>query len=59
MISIALMQMAVGGLIGNVAVTATGGASEMGYRAAFGFIAVMALVTFAIYLRVRDCPPRP
>jgi len=59
MISIALMQMAVGGLIGNVAVTATGGSSEMGYRAAFGFIAVMALVTFAIYLRVRDCPPRP
>lgn len=59
MIAVALMQMAVGALIGTVATTATGQASPDGYRAAFGFIAVMAVVTFLIYLRVRDCKPRP
>ena len=58
MIAIAAMQMAVGGLIGSVAVTAAGGASPDGYRAAFGFISVMAVLTFLIYTRVRDCPPR-
>lgn len=58
MISIALMQIAIGGLIGTVATTSTGGASEAGYRAAFGFISIMALVTVVIYRRVRDCPPR-
>ncbi len=58
MIAIAAMQMAVGGLIGRVAVTAAGGASPDGYRVAFGFISVMAVLTFLIYTRVRDCPPR-
>ena len=58
MIAIAAMQMAVGGLIGSVAVTAAGGASPDGYRVAFGFISVMAVLTFLIYTRVRDCPPR-
>ena len=59
MIAIALMQMAVGGLIGTVATTAAGQASPEGYRAAFGFIAVMAFLTFLIYLRVPDRKPRP
>ncbi len=58
MVAIAAMQMAIGGLIGSVATTATGQASPDGYRAAFGFIAVMAVLTFLIYTRVRDCPPR-
>jgi len=58
MIAIAAMQMAVGGLIGRVAVTAAGGASPDGYRVAFGFISVMAVLTFLIYTRVRDCPPQ-
>jgi predicted MFS family arabinose efflux permease len=58
MVAIAIMQMAVGALIGTVAVKATGQASPMGYRAAFGFIAVMAMVTFVIYSRVDDHKPR-
>jgi len=50
--------MAVGALIGTVAVKATGQASPEGYRAAFGFIAVMAMVTFVIYSRTKDHKPR-
>ena len=59
MIAIALMQMAIGGLIGTVAVTAAGQPSALGYRAAFGFIALMAVLTFLIYLRAEDRKPRP
>jgi len=58
MVAIAAMQMAVGALIGTVAVKATGQASPEGYRAAFGFIAVMAMVTFVIYSRTKDHKPR-
>ena len=58
MIAIAAMQMAVGALIGTVAVKATGQASPEGYRAAFAFIAVMATITFAIYATTDDHKPR-
>ena len=51
MVSIALMQITIGALIG----TASG---AEGYRLAFGFIAMMALVTILIYSRVPDCKPR-
>ena len=58
MIAIAAMQMAVGALIGTVAVKATGQASPEGYRAGFAFIAVMATITFAIYATTDDHKPR-
>ena len=58
MVAIAIMQMSVGSLIGTVAVTATGQASALGYRAAFAFIAVMAVVTLVIYSRTQDRKPR-
>ena len=57
MVAIAIMQMSVGALISTVAVTATGQASALGYRAAFAFIAVMAVVTLVIYSRTQDRKP--
>lgn len=55
MISIALMQTAVGAVIGLGA----GDVPDAGnYRLAFGFLAVMAFVSFMIYTRVEDRPPR-
>jgi predicted MFS family arabinose efflux permease len=56
MISIALMQIAVGAIIGA---TITDGAvgADVGYRMAFGFMALMAVVTWVFYSRVHDCPP--
>ena len=56
MISIALMQVAVGAIIGTFP-DADGQATAFGYRAAFWFIAVMAFVTFLAYLRVPDRRP--
>ncbi len=56
MISIALMQIAVGAIIGAFP-DADGQATGFGYRAAFWFIAVMAFVTFLAYLRVPDRRP--
>ena len=58
MVSIALMQITIGALIGTASTAATGAATAEGYRLAFGFIAVMALVTILIYSRVPDCKPR-
>ncbi|MDP6708283.1 MAG: MFS transporter, partial [Alphaproteobacteria bacterium] len=58
MVSIALMQTAVGTIIGSVATTAAGGATAEGYRAAFGFIAVMAFLALLVYARVEDRKPR-
>jgi predicted MFS family arabinose efflux permease len=59
MVSIASMQVAVGALIGAVSTTETGRSTPESYRAAFGFIAVMAFLSLLIYLRVKDCKPRP
>ncbi len=57
MVSIALMQVAVGTIIGAVSPSPEGQATAEGYRAAFGFISCMALVTCLIYSRVRDAKP--
>ena len=55
MLSIALMQLAVGAVIGWA-----GDATDpaLAYRTAFGFIAFMATLSLANYLRVPDRPPR-
>jgi predicted MFS family arabinose efflux permease len=58
MVSVALMQVAIGALIGSVASTADGQASPEGYRVAFGFIAVMAVITILIYATTPDRKPR-
>lgn len=57
MVSIALMQIAIGALIGLFP-AADGQAAAEGYRLAFGFVCVMALVTLAIYRGTEDRPPR-
>ena len=54
MISIALMQVAIGGIIAG---TASWLDLADAYRSAFGFVAVMAVVTFLIYRRVPDIKP--
>lgn len=57
MIAIALMQTAVGTVISVSADTY--GISDAGsYRLAFGFLAFMAFISFLIYTRVEDRPPR-
>ena len=58
MVSIALMQMAIGGIIGLFP-GESGQASPQGYRLAFGFVCIMAALTLAIYSRTEDRPPRP
>jgi predicted MFS family arabinose efflux permease len=56
MVSIALMQIAVGAIIGTTSIE--GEAVDDGsYRLAFGFMALMAVVTWFCYFRVKDCPP--
>lgn len=57
MVSIALMQIAIGALIGLFP-SADGQATAEGYRLAFGFVGVMAVVTFLIYRGTEDRPPR-
>lgn len=57
MVSIALMQMAVGALIGLFP-SADGQATADGYRLAFAFVGAMAVVTFLIYRSTEDRPPR-
>lgn len=57
MVSIALMQIAVGTLIG-LAPGEAGQAAPEGYRMAFGFVAAMAVLTLAIYRGTEDRPPR-
>ena len=56
MIAIAMMQLAVGALIGWLTAD-NGGDAAFAYRGAFGFISVMALLSTLNYLRVRDCKP--
>lgn len=58
MMAAALMQIAVGAVIGAVAPSETGQGTQEGYRAAFGFMACMAAIAFLIYLRVADRKPR-
>lgn len=58
MMAAAVMQIAVGAVIGAVAPSETGQGSQDGYRAAFGFMAGMAAIAFLIYLRVEDRKPR-
>ena len=48
------------GLVGAIigATTIEGAAvSDGSYRLAFGFMALMAMVTWLCYYRVKDCPP--
>lgn len=56
MASIALMQIAVGAVVGWMSEP---GSTEpaLAYRVAFGFIACMALISTLGYVRVRDCKP--
>ena len=58
MIAIAAMQMAIGGIIGSVMVSAGGQATADSYRVAFGFFAAMAVLTFVIYSKAKDAKPR-
>ena len=58
MIAIAAMQMAIGAIIGSVMISSDGQATAGGYRTAFGFFAVMAVLTFVIYSRAKDAKPR-
>ena len=57
MISIAAMQIAVGALIG-LSPAESGQATAEGYRLAFGFVGLMALVTVLIYSGTEDRRPR-
>jgi predicted MFS family arabinose efflux permease len=57
MVSVALMQLAVGGIIGLFPAEA-GQAAPDGYRLAFGFVAAMAVFTFLTYRGAEDRPPR-
>ena len=58
MIAIAAMQMAIGGIIGSIMVSADGQATADSYRVAFGFFAAMAVLTFVIYSKAKDAKPR-
>ncbi len=58
MIAIAAMQMAIGGIIGSIMVSADGQATADSYRVAFGFFAAMAVLTFVIYSKAKDVKPR-
>jgi len=51
------MQMAIGGIIGSVMFSSDGQATAEGYRIAFGFFAIMAVLTFVIYSRAKDAKP--
>ena len=57
MIAIATMQLAIGGIIGSAMITSGGQTTAEGYRIAFGFFAVMAVLTFIIYSRAKDAKP--
>ncbi len=57
MIAIAIMQIAVGALIGALTPAGTEGATPEAYRAAFAFIAVMAVISAGIYTQAPDRPP--
>lgn len=58
MLSIAAMQLAVGAVLGWSGRLLGSSDPALAYRSAFGFIAVMALLSMAFYLRTEDRPPR-
>ena len=58
MAAIALMQIAVGGVIGLAAQADNGGDPALPFRAAFAFLSTMALLSTLVYSRVEDRPPR-
>ena len=58
LVSVFLMQLASGALVDGVA-QAGGEAVGKGYRLMFAMVALVLLVTGAIYTRVRDVPVRP
>ena len=58
MVAIAGMQFAVGAIIGAFPPTAAGSIAPETFRIAFGFLSVMAVITFALYLRSIDRKPR-
>ncbi len=58
MVAIAIMQIAMGTVIGFTQGT-LGWDAESSYRAGFAFMAFMAVLSVANYLRVDDKPPRP
>ena len=60
MVAIAIMQLAVGGVMGLTSVESDSGllvATADSYRAAFGFISIMALISLVLYGRVADVRP--
>jgi len=58
MVAIAGMQFTVGAIIGAFPTTATGSIAPETFRVAFGFLSVMAIITFGLYLRSVDRKPR-
>lgn len=59
MTTIALMQFAVGAVVGTFAPTEAGVAPETAYRAAFAFMAAASALSFLAYVGVPDAKPRP